>query len=223
MKTLKIALVAVIAIGAVFGGVYAYRYQQLNSEVAGFTEQIQAVETEEDAKVAVQTFLDNTSADTIASSASAKLDSGDGKTKPDCERGEKPDVNNCKPKCDWGHWGGCFSNLGANILHGVGIGSGTNATTPPPSIRSGNDGSRLQGGDYIESGPGANSNQGNSSSSTTRSNNSSSPSDRSNSSTTPASTTRSITVPTQNIQTPQDTRPAWLRCTRGVSGRVICN
>ncbi len=89
VKTLKIALVAVIAIGAVFGGVYAYRYQQLNSEVAGFSEQIQTVETEEDAKVAVQTFLDNTSADTIASSASAKKDG-------------------TKKKCKFGFFGFCF-------------------------------------------------------------------------------------------------------------------
>lgn len=76
VKQLKIVLVIVLVLGIAFSGYYATKYQALSSEVAGFSDSIQTVKSEQEAKVSIGTFLDTVDSQSLASSAYAKKDNG---------------------------------------------------------------------------------------------------------------------------------------------------
>lgn len=62
-KKLKIAIVVVIVLGIAIGGVFAYKYERLNSSVAAFSENIQGVKTSDEAKHEVKNLLETTNTD----------------------------------------------------------------------------------------------------------------------------------------------------------------
>lgn len=106
VKILKIVLVTVFVVSAVFTGFNAYRYNQLNQQVQSFNTTIDSAKTEAEARTAVQDLVSATKLSTGASSASAKKD-------------EKPKKNG---DCSFSFFGICFSHYDNQPENGSGSG-----------------------------------------------------------------------------------------------------
>ena len=120
VRTLKIVLVAVIIVSAVFLGYGAYKNEQLESKVAVFSENIQSVKTEVDAKKEVAAFVASTQpAPSLALSASAKKESSGSGNSPWCHLFNLPGIRDCPngsgtPNIDNSDFGGSYDDAWMN-------------------------------------------------------------------------------------------------------------
>ncbi len=74
VRNLKIALVSVFVIGAVFAGFNAFRFSQLNNRVADFNTAVSEAKTETEAKTLVSEFVSDTTVSSGALTTFAKKD-----------------------------------------------------------------------------------------------------------------------------------------------------